>query len=243
MSDASLITLYSKNNDIILILTVFSLRFVKTFYMEYDYNTSRPKLILPEYGRNIQKMVDYVLTISDRDERNRLAQAVIIIMGNMNPHLRDINDFKHKLWDHLAIMSNFKLDIDYPYEIPQPEEFAEKPRRVKYNNTEIRYRHYGSIVENLIREAVKLPEGEDKDTLTRLIANHMKKSYLAWNRDSVTDEIILADLYELSGRRLIIKEGLKLSDQKDFQKGKQQQQQLQQRKRMQMQQQRKKQQQ
>jgi hypothetical protein len=211
--------------------------------MEYDYNTSRPKLILPEYGRNIQKMVDYVLTISDRDERNRLAQAVIIIMGNMNPHLRDINDFKHKLWDHLAIMSNFKLDIDYPYEIPQPEEFAEKPRRVKYNNTEIRYRHYGSIVENLIREAVKLPEGEDKDTLTRLIANHMKKSYLAWNRDSVTDEIILADLYELSGRRLIIKEGLKLSDQKDFQKGKQQQQQLQQRKRMQMQQQRKKQQQ
>lgn len=208
--------------------------------MEYDYNTSRNKLILPEYGRNIQKMVEHILSIPDREERNRLAQAVIIIMGNMNPHLRDINDFKHKLWDHLAIMADFKLDIDFPYEIPQPEEFMEKPRRVDYSNSDIRFRHYGHIVEILIKEALKLPDGDDKDTLTRLIANHMKKSYLAWNRDSVTDEIIFNDLYELSGRKLSVKEGVKLSEQKDFQKGKQQQQQQQQRKRMQMQQQRKK---
>jgi hypothetical protein len=203
--------------------------------MEYDYNTSRSKLILPEYGRNIQKMVEHILTIEDREERNRLAQAVIIIMGNMNPHLRDINDFKHKLWDHLAIMSDFKLDIDYPYDVPQPEEFTEKPRRVSYNNTDIRYRHYGHIVECLIQEAVKLPEGEDKDALTRLIGNHMKKSYLTWNRESVTDEIIFNDLFELSGKKLRVKEGVKLSEQKDFQKGKQQQQQQQLRKRMQMQ--------
>jgi hypothetical protein len=201
--------------------------------MEYDYNTSRGKLILPEYGRNIQKMVEHIMATEDRDERNRLAQAVIIIMGNMNPHLRDINDFKHKLWDHLAIMSDFQLDIDYPYEIPRPEEFAEKPRRVSYNNQDIRYRHYGRIVESLIEEAVKLPAGDDKDTLTKLIANHMKKSYLSWNRDSVTDEIIFNDLFELSGKRLNVKEGLRLSEQKDFQKGKQ-------RKRMQLQQQRKK---
>jgi hypothetical protein len=205
--------------------------------MEYDYNTSRNRLILPEYGRNIQKMVEYIMSVADRDERNKLAQAVIIIMGNMNPHLRDINDFKHKLWDHLAIMSDFQLDIDYPYEVPRPEEFTEKPRRVSYNTKEIKYRHYGHIVESLIAEAVKLPDGDDKDTLTKLIANHMKKSYLTWNRDSVTDEIIFNDLYELSGKRLNVKEGLKLSDQKDFQKGKQQQQQ---RKRLQMQQQRKK---
>lgn len=201
--------------------------------MDYDYNTSRPRLILPEYGRNIQKMVEHIMSVADREERNRLAQAVIIIMGNMNPHLRDINDFKHKLWDHLAIMSDFQLDIDYPYEIPRPEEFTEKPRQVSYNIKETKFRHYGHIVESLITEAVKLPEGEDKDTLTRLIANHMKKSYLTWNRDSVTDEIIFNDLFEISGRRLTVKEGLKLSDQKDFQKGKQQQQQ---RKRMQMQQ-------
>lgn len=204
--------------------------------MEFDYNTSRNRLILPEYGRNIQKMVEYILTVPDREERNRLAQAVIIIMGNMNPHLRDINDFKHKLWDHLAIMADFQLDIDFPYEVPHPEEFTEKPRRVKYNDSQIRYRHYGKIVEELIKEAIKLPEGDDKDTLIRLIANHMKKSYLAWNRDSVTDEIIFNDLYEMSGRQLVVKEGVKLTEQKDFQKGRQQQQQQNQRKRMQMQQ-------
>jgi hypothetical protein len=205
--------------------------------MEYDYNTCRPKMILPEYGRNIQKMVEHILTIEEREERNRLAQALIIIMGNMNPHLRDINDFKHKLWDHLAIMSDFKLDIDYPYEIPTPEEFAEPPRRVSYNAKVIGRRHYGHIVDSMVSEAVKMPDGDEKDLLIKLIANHMKKSYLSWNRDSVTDEIILNDLFEMSGRRLKIKEGLKLSEQKEFQKPKPQQMQSQnQRKRMQMQQ-------
>jgi len=188
--------------------------------MEYDYNSCRPRLILPEYGRNMQKMVDHILSNGDRDERNRLAQAIITIMGNMNPHLRDINDFKHKLWDHLAIMSEFKLDIDYPYDIPRAEEFVEKPRRVSYNTNQIRFRHYGKIIERLIEEAIKLPEGEDKETLIKLIANQMKKSYLAWNRDSVTDAIIGADLEELSGKRIKLKEGVKLSDQKDFQKQK-----------------------
>ena len=188
--------------------------------MEYDYNSCRPRLILPEYGRNMQKMVDHILSNEDRDERNRLAQAIITIMGNMNPHLRDINDFKHKLWDHLAIMSEFKLDIDYPYDIPRAEEFVEKPRRVSYNTNQIRFRHYGKIIERLIEEAIKLPEGEDKETLIKLIANQMKKSYLAWNRDSVTDAIIGADLEELSGKRIKLKEGVKLSDQKDFQKPK-----------------------
>jgi len=190
-------------------------------------------MVLPEYGRNIQKMVEYIMTVEDRDERNKLAHAVIIIMGNMNPHLRDINDFKHKLWDHLAIMSGFKLDIDYPYEVPKPEEFMSKPRRVYYNDNEIKYRHYGRVIEMMIEEASKFPEGEEKDELTRLIANHMKKSYMTWNRESVTDEIIFHDLYELSNHKIVAKEGLKLSDQKDFQKSK--------RKRMQMQQQRKKQ--
>ncbi|MBN2481202.1 MAG: DUF4290 domain-containing protein [Bacteroidales bacterium] len=201
--------------------------------MDYDYNTSRNKLILPEYGRNIQKMVEYIMTVDDRSERNRLAHAVIIIMGNMNPHLRDINDFKHKLWDHLAIMSNFQLDIDYPYEVPRPEEFTEKPRRVNYNNNEIRYRHYGRVIEMMIEEAGKFPEGEEKDELTKLIANHMKKAYMTWNRESVIDDTIFNDLRELSGNKVTVKEGLKLSDQKDFQKNK--------KKRIQMQQQRKKQ--
>jgi molybdopterin converting factor small subunit len=168
----------------------------------------------------MQKMVDHILSIEDRDERNRLAQAIITIMGNMNPHLRDINDFKHKLWDHLALMSDFKLDIDYPYDVPRAEEFVEKPRIVPYNTNQIRFRHYGKIIERLIEEAIKLPEGDDKEALSKLIANQMKKSYLAWNRDSVTDAIIGADLEELSGKKIKLKEGVKLSDQKDFQKQK-----------------------
>ena len=188
--------------------------------MSYDYNSCRPRLILPEYGRNMQKMVDHILSIEDRDERNRLAQAIITIMGNMNPHLRDINDFKHKLWDHLALMSEFKLDIDYPYDVPRAEEFVEKPRIVPYNTNQIRFRHYGKIIERLIEEAIKLPEGDDKEALIKLIANQMKKSYIAWNRDSVTDAIIGADLEELSGKKIKLKEGVKLSDQKDFQKQK-----------------------
>jgi len=100
--------------------------------MSFDYNANRKKLVLPEYGRNIQKMVDYIKTIEDRDERNRLAGAIISIMGNLNPHLRDINDFKHKLWDHLALIANFELDIDYPYDIPQPEMFQKPPKVVGY---------------------------------------------------------------------------------------------------------------
>jgi len=170
--------------------------------MSFDYNTSRKYLVLPEYGRNIQKMVDYIKSIEDRDERNRLAHAIVAIMGNLNPHLRDINDFKHKLWDHLAIIANFELDIDYPYEIPKPEMFQQRPRQVEYGTHEITYRHYGKSIELMIEGAIAMPEGTDQDKVINLIANHMKKSYLSWNRDSVNDEVILKDLHKLSKGRI-----------------------------------------
>ena len=121
--------------------------------MSFDYNTSRKQLVLPEYGRNIQKMVDYIKSVEDRDERNRLAHSIVAIMGNLNPHLRDINDFKHKLWDHLAIIAHFELDIDYPYEIPQAEMFQKPPRQVEYGTHDIMFRHYGKSIEMLL-EAV-----------------------------------------------------------------------------------------
>ena len=156
------------------------------------------------------------MTIENRDERNRLANAVIAIMGNMNPHLRDISDFKHKLWDHLAIMSDFKLDIDSPYEKPQPKILTEKPRRVDYKNSEIRYKHYGRTLEILIDAATKYPEGEEKQQLIKVIANHMKKSYLTWNREVVNDEEIFKNLYELSGGKIDVKEGIKLSDSREI---------------------------
>ena len=141
--------------------------------MEYDYNTTSKKLILPEYGRNIQKMVDHIMTIEDRDERNKAAKTIIGVMGNLNPHLRDINDFKHKLWDHLAIISDFKLDIDSPYELPEPEELYAKPKKLEYNQKSIRYKHYGHSIVMMIDKAVEMEEGEEKKDLVKMIANHM----------------------------------------------------------------------
>jgi hypothetical protein len=184
--------------------------------MGYDYNTSRNNLKLPEYGRNIQKMVEYLMSIEDRDQRNKMAYAVIAVMGNMNPHLRDINDFKHKLWDHLFIMSDFKLDIDSPYKRPEPKVFNEKPRKVDYKTNEIKYKHYGRTLEMLINEASKFPDGEEKDQLVRIIANHMKKSYLTWNREVVNDTDIFKDLKELSGGKLDVGEEMKLNDSREI---------------------------
>lgn len=166
--------------------------------MSFDYNTSRKHMLLPEYGRNIQKMVDYIKTIEDRQERNRLSHAIIAIMGNLNPHLRDISDFKHKLWDHLAIIANFELDIDFPYDVPRPETFRQKPRLVEYGTHKISYKHYGKSIELIINAICDLPEGHEKQKLITTIANHMKKSYLIWNRDTVNDELILKDLERLS---------------------------------------------
>jgi hypothetical protein len=183
--------------------------------MDFDYNTSRKHLVLPEYGRNIQKMVDYIKTVDDRNERNRLAHAIIAIMGNLNPHLRDINDFKHKLWDHLAIISHFELDIDYPYEIPVAEMFQQKPRVVEYGTHNIVYRHYGKSIELMIDAACEMPEGNEKDRLVNTVANHMKKSYLMWNRDAVADEVITNDLKKLSRGRLDV-ERVKLNETREI---------------------------
>jgi len=146
--------------------------------MTYDYNSSRKKLILPEYGRNIQKMVNHIKTIEDRDERNKAAKTVIGVMGNLNPHLRDVNDFKHKLWDHLAIIADFDLDIDTPYEWPEPESLQSKPEKVPYHQHRIKKKHYGRSIVLMIDKAVALEAGEEKDDLVKMIAYHMKKSYL-----------------------------------------------------------------
>ena len=184
--------------------------------MEYDYNTQRSKMILPEYGRNIQKMVEYTTQIEDDEERNRAARAIIAIMGNLNPHLRDVSDFKHKLWDHLYIISDFKLEIDSPYEKPTPEALFEKPKPVPYNEYSIKYKHYGKIIELLIKEAIGFEDGEEKETLIKLIANHMKKCYLTWNREVVTDELIFEDLKKLSGGALSVSPDLRLSESRDI---------------------------
>lgn len=179
-----------------------------------DYNSNRKKLALPEYGRNIQNMVDYLTTIEDREKRNKSAQTVIDVMGNLFPHLRDVQEFKHKLWDHLAIMSDFELDIDYPYELPSPETLNEKPNRIPYNQHRIKYKHYGRTMELMIEKAAEY-EGEEREIMIEQLANHMKKSYLAWNKDAVEDKKIFMDLDYLSNGNIAIEEEtLKLADSK-----------------------------
>lgn len=162
------------------------------------YNTQLKKLVLPEYGRNIQQMVDHCLTIEDKEERTRCAYSIINTMGNLFPNLRDIEDFKHKLWDHLAIMSDFKLDIDYPCDVIKPESLNSFPEKVDYYTSPIKYRHYGRSIELMIAKASSMSEGEERDALILLIANHMKKLMLSVNSEGVDDAKILKDLRELS---------------------------------------------
>ena len=182
-----------------------------------EYNTNAKRLALPEYGRNIQNMVDHCLTIESKEERNRCANAIIGIMGNMFPHLRDVNDFKHILWDHLAIMSDFNLDVDYPYEVLKKENLYQHPPIVSYRDNNIVYRHYGQTLERLISKAAELEEGEEKEALIRLIANQMKKSFILWNKDSIDDRKILKDLAELSKGRIVRDEdSFKLADAADL---------------------------
>lgn len=169
-----------------------------------QYNTQRKKMKLPEYGRSIQNMVDYAITIEDKNERQRCANTIIAIMGNMNPQLRDVTDFNHKLWDHLAIMSDFKLDIDYPYEIVPQNHLESRPEAIKYPNTKINFRHYGRSLELLIKKACEFEEGSEKNNMIALIANHMKKSYTTWNKDVVEDQKIIDDIYNLSDGKLTI---------------------------------------
>ena len=150
-----------------------------------EYNTQQRKLPLPEYGRSVQHMVDHALTIEDREERQRCARTIVNIMGGMFPALRDSADFNRRLWDHLAIMSDFQLDIDYPVEVVKRESLEVKPDRLSYPQKNIRFRHYGRFIEDLAKTAADMPDGEEKQRLLFLVASHMKRDYLNWNKDSV----------------------------------------------------------
>jgi hypothetical protein len=171
-----------------------------------EYPTLQGKLIMPEYGRNVQHLIEYALTIEDREERTRCVNTIVNIMGNLFPYLRDVNDFKHKLWDHVAIMSDFKLDIDYPYEIVKKEEMYERPEPIPYKQSKIKYLHYGRNLEEMIERVSDYPEGELKNELIRLIANQMKKCFLTWNKEVVDDKKIFDDLKELSNGKIDVNE-------------------------------------
>ena len=172
---------------------------------------------LPEYGRSVQNMVDHALTIEDREERQRCANTIVNIMGGMFPHLRDVPDFKHKLWDHLAIMADFKLDIDYPFEIVKREELEMKPGKIAYPDKAIRYRHYGRFLESMIKKLSEMEEGEEKQALLQLLAVQMKKNLNNWNKEGIDDQKIVDDLREYSNGTIDLKvEDLRLSDQQRY---------------------------
>ncbi len=173
-----------------------------------EYTTLKGRLIMPEYGRNIQQMIEHALTIEDREERTRCVNTIVDIMGNLFPYLRDVSDFKHKLWDHVAIMSDFKLDIDYPYEIVQKDDLYSRPEHIPYKNSKIKYRHYGRNLEEMIERVSDYPDGDTKNELIRLIANQMKKCFLTWNKEVVDDKKIFDDLRELSNGKLDVSEDI-----------------------------------
>lgn len=179
--------------------------------MEFDYNSTRPKLIVAEYGRNVQNMVDHICKLPTKEERNRYAQVVIDMMGFLNPHLRDVADFNHKLWDHLHIISDFKIDVDSPYPIPDRETLHPKPTPLDYPQHRIRFKHYGFTVERMIEKALKIEDADRKRQMSEGIANFMKMAYVTWNKDSVTDDVILRDLQELSGGMLQVGEDFVLT--------------------------------
>lgn len=170
-----------------------------------EYNSERSKLIIPEYGRHIQKMVDHAVAIEKEEERNQEANAIISVMGNLNPHLRDVPDFQHKLWDQLFIISDFKLDVKSPFPKPSREVLEERPDRMDYPQNFPKYRFYGNNIKRMIDVAKNWEEGDLKEGLVYTIANHMKKSYLSWNKDTVDDTVIFEHLRELSDGKLNLK--------------------------------------
>ncbi|ALM19897.1 hypothetical protein JCM19294_768 [Nonlabens tegetincola] len=163
-----------------------------------EYNTERNKLNIPEYGRHIQKLVEHCKSLPSKEERNKMAHAIIGVMGNLNPHLRDVPDFQHKLWDQLFIIADFDLDVESPYPIPDKEELEARPERMSYPQKRPKYRFYGNNIQNMIDVAVSWEKGEKREALTFIIANHMKKSFLNWNKDSVDDSVIFGHLFEMS---------------------------------------------
>lgn len=177
-----------------------------------EYNSTRTHLTIAEYGRNVQKMIDHATSLPTKEERTSAVNEIIKVMGQLNPHLRDVSDFTHKLWAHLFIMSDFKLDVDSPYPKPKPESLRKKPEKLLYPRDDIKFKHYGKTIEQIIKKAVEMKDGDEKEALIEVVANLMKRSYLTWNRDSVNDTVIFDHLRILSKEELKARPGFRLNE-------------------------------
>ncbi len=163
-----------------------------------EYNTQRQQLSIPEYGRNLEKIVEIAINTEDKDKRTQIAHLIVDIMAQLHTEARDSTEMRHKLWDHLHIISEFKLDVDCPFPIPDKEALAKSPNTLSYPKRNMRYSYYGKNVENIVKIAMELEDGEEKNATIMAIANHLKKTYLTWNRDSVDDKLIKRHLKDLS---------------------------------------------
>lgn len=175
---------------------------------ELDYNTQREKLNMPEYGRHVQKMIEYVASLPDKEKRNEQIQSVVQVMGTLNPQLRDINDFKHKLWDHVHVIADFNIDIDSPYATPTRESLATAPNPIPLQKTPVKAAHYGRNIQNMIEVIAQREDDEVKTYMIKTLASYMKQQYLIWNKDSVSEETIFNDIHKLSDGRITVPEGV-----------------------------------
>ena len=174
------------------------------------YNTIRSKMVIPEYGRNIQTMIEHLLTIEDREQRTGAAHFVVTVMAQMNPQVKETDDYIHKLWDHLHIIADYKLDVDSPFEIPANEIQNTKPKHPGYGQKKPRYGHYGHYLLEMIAVAKTIENPDEKKDISLAIANQLKKDYLNWNRETVNDPIILAELERVSDGALSLPDNTKL---------------------------------
>lgn len=184
-----------------------------------EYNTQRTKLKINDYGRNIYNLIQYTKTVEDREKRNQMASAIVDIMAQNSPDAKGGENYKRKFWVHLMILADWELDVDVPYEISPEESVEFSPHALNYGQGEIQYRHYGAIMEKMIKRVAEYPEGEERDELVSLMAHAMKRDYLLWNSDTVEDDVITQQLESLSGDRLHLPEGFQFKDFREYLKG------------------------
>ena len=187
--------------------------------IKLEYNTSRDALGMYEYGRNVQNMVRDLKAIPEKDKRTTQAMAIVKVMELLNPQVRSLEDYEHKLWDHLYMIAGYDLDVDSPYPCPVKEEFETKPVPLPMKGTRIKASHYGRNIERIMDLIASEPEGEVKTALIRSLAIYMRQQYLIWNKDSVSDETIFSDIQKLSEGKIVVPQDLtlgKVSENVDF---------------------------
>lgn len=175
-----------------------------------EYNTQRNRLEIMDYGRNVYKLIQYAKGIADRNKRTQVAEAIVRVMEQVNPHVRDHADYRRKLWNHLMVLANGELDVDKPFPVTHEKRVAFSPHRMEYNTGDIRYRHYGRKLEAMVHRVSEMPEGEERKALEKHLTQMMKRSYLNWNRDTVSDDVIIDQMDRMSEGRIHIDAGTEI---------------------------------